>query len=399
MSNIDFVLEGLNNVIDLNTLAVLEDGLDISAIEADATATVDIKLTDIKKIFRFIIDSSDIDQNDLDDTLYYVKMNNWPNNLIINPAHAILDASSNTYGTYNDERNMVKHDFVRHLSNEIFGTHKAVDLFTNEDYLKFDIAKKGHEVSWKHIKETLDNAYNSIEQIFYTNESDVSNNFTKELLLQIIHKNPDRLQQISSIMNNQYMSIPFIEGDTINFKTTLYPNPLQKNLTGVENINPRSYNIQLRVQEDVNINVVAPTDAKFVRQTDYNTSYNYTDGFEEFNMPVINSFDISNNTSTTLILIIDANTLNNSSIRINAYDENSNVITSFENIFIDISEETIPAFITLINSGSLNETISEYEQSRGIHQYKFEFVTNDNLEGNAFDTYIYSNNSTGYQRI
>jgi hypothetical protein len=403
MTNIDFVLEGLNNVINLTTLSTIQDGIDVSNIEADVNAIIDIKLTDMKKVFRFITDASDMDDINIDDTKYFVKMNNWPSNLILNPAHAILDISSNEYGTYENTRNMVKHDFVRHLANELFGSYKATELFTNQDYIKFDIAKKGHEISWLTIKEKLNSSYKSITQPFYTDtDTDISNNFTRDLLLQIINKNPERLQNISSIMNNDYLSIPFQDGDTINFKTVIYPNPLQKNLTGVNNISKRTYNIQLRAKEDIDFETVIPTDATFIRETNYNNSYNYNDGFEEFIMPIISRFDISSN-DTSLLLFINANTFNRTSLKINIYNSEGDVVEidnkKMENIFIDISEELLPAIITIIDTTTLDKSLTDYETEYGIYQYKFEFVTNDDLYGPVFDSYIYGNNNNNYELI
>lgn len=397
MSGIDFVLEGLNHSLVMTDIGTLESiSGELVDIEADVVATIDIKKTDIKKVFRFVTDASDIDDMDMYDIKYYVKMNNWPTNLIINPAHAILEPSSNDYDDHPDDRNMVKHDFVRYLADKLFGTHKGLDLMTNVSYLTYDIAKKSHNSGWLHIKETLENAFNSAEQAYYTNaDSDASNNYTKQFLGQLINYYPERLSNLDSIMGNTYYSIPFEEGDSISFKTTIYPNPLQHNLTGVDPIGPRTYKIKMQVKEDNNVNTTEPSDKTFVRQTDYNKSYNYTDGFEEFVMPVIEDFQVAVS-DTTITLVIGANTLNNVSIRLNAYDSNGNVIESFENLYIDISEENIPAFVSILNTSELSQTVSQYESTNGINNYKFEFVTNDDIDGNAFKTFLSTNMAGGY---
>ena len=399
MSNtpIEFILDGLNTSIQMNTLGELEQlDSDLITISGDTIANIDIAKTDIKKIFRFVSDSNDMDDTDLNDIKYYVKMNNWPDNLIINPSHAIIDPSENNYGIYNDEKNMVKHDFMRHIAEHLFGTHNAVDLMTNESYLTYDMAKKGHDVSWKRIKETLDSAFNSATQEYYTNaDSDASNNYTKQFLVQLINYYPERLSRLDSIMNNEYQSIPFEDGDSISFKTTIYPNPLQHNLTGVDPIPPKTYHIKIRVKDDDKVNIIKPIDTTFVRTTDYNNSYNYTDGFVEFVMPIIEDLQVSSN-DTILTLVIGANTLNLTSIRLNAYDINENIITNFENLYIDISEENIPAFVNILNTTNLNQTITEYETSNNINKYKLEFVTNDDLEGQAFKTFMMTNKTNGY---
>jgi hypothetical protein len=392
----EFILEGLNNTIDMTTTADLEEGVFNYEMDVSATATIDIKLTDAKKIFRYIIDASDIDDLDNTDTQYYVKMNNWPENLILNPAHAILEASSNEFGTYEDRRNMVKHDFVRYLAKQLFGTHKGVDLFTNEAEIKYDIAKKSHETSWIHIKNTLDNAYKSESQPYFTNaDVDATNNFTKDLLLQIIDKNPSRLSSLSSIMNNNYFSIPFEEGDSISFKTTIYPEPTQKNLTGKSSIEARPYRIKLNIKEDINVNNIEPDDETFIRETNYNLSHNYNNGFVEFVMPVISSFDISSNTNTTT-LIINANTFNITSIRVMAYNSNGDVLEPFSNLYIDLADQNIPAIINFIDTTDQGISVSQYESNNSIASYTFEFVTNDDLTGPAFTTYSVTNKTNGY---
>lgn len=397
MSGIDFVLEGLNHSLIMTSTGTLESiSGELIDIDADVTATIDIKKTDIKKVFRFVTDASDINDADLYDIQYYVKMNNWPTNLIVNPAHAILEASSNQYDNYEDNRNMVKHDFVRYLADKLFGTHKGTDLMTNTSYLTYDIAKKSHDSGWLHIKDTLQNAFNNSTQAYYTNaDSDASNNYTKQFLAQLINYFPERLSNLDSIMNNNYYSIPFEEGDSISFKTTIYPNPLQHNLTGVDPIPPRTYKIKMQVKEDNNVNIVSPSDNTFVRQTDYNKSYNYTDGFEEFTMPIIEDFQV-NTDNTSITLVIGANTLNLVSIRLNAYDSNETVIPEFENIYIDVSEENIPASINILDTSELGQTVTQYESSNNINKYKFEFVTNDDLEGSPFKTFIVLNNTGNY---
>ena len=77
---------------------------------------------------------------------------------ILNPVHAMMDdtasenpiATGDSNGTYVDNRMLVKHDFVRYLALKLFNTYQGVDLFSNENAMKEDLAAKG-AAAWENV--------------------------------------------------------------------------------------------------------------------------------------------------------------------------------------------------------------------------------------------------------
>lgn len=266
ITNLDFVLTGLDEEITMGASGELF-GVAIPTMDASATAVFNVKTETMRNVFRFQTDASDVDQvADGTDTLYYVKMDQWPATAILNPAHAMMDhsdsenaiATADSNGTYVDNRMLVKHDFVRYLALKLFNTYQGVDLFSNEDEMKEDLAAKG-ATAWASISGDLHTADSSSPM---TNDDD-TNNFSRQLLEQIINNDRDRLISDASAgtidASNAIQAVPLVDGDSISFKVTLKAATGQHNLTGVSAIGDRSYKIKLILGSGTN---TAPTDKK-----------------------------------------------------------------------------------------------------------------------------------------
>ena len=266
ITNLDFVLTGLDEEITMGASGELF-GVAIPTMDASATAVFNVKTETMRNVFRFQTDASDVDQvADGTDTLYYVKMDQWPAAGILNPAHAMMDhsdsenaiATADSNGTYADNRMLVKHDFVRYLALKLFNTYQGVDLFSNEDAMKEDLAAKG-ATAWASISGDLHTADSSSPM---TN-SDSTNNFSRQLLEQIINNDRDRLISDASAgtidASNVVQAVPLVDGDSISFKVTLKAATGQHNLTGVSAIGDRTYKIKLILGSGTN---TAPTDKK-----------------------------------------------------------------------------------------------------------------------------------------
>ena len=264
ITNLDFVLTGLDEEITMGASGELF-GVAIPAMDVSATAVFNVKTETMRNVFRFQTDASDVDQvADGTDTLYYVKMDQWPATAILNPAHAMMDhsdsenaiATADSNGTYADNRMLVKHDFVRYLALKLFNTYQGVDLFSNEDAMKEDLAAKG-AAAWVSISGDLHSADSASPMT-----NDISNNnFSRQLLEQIINNDRDRLVSDASAgtidASNEIQAIPLVDGDTISFKVTLKAAAGQHNLTGVSAIGDRTYKIKLILGNGTN---TAPTD-------------------------------------------------------------------------------------------------------------------------------------------
>jgi len=263
ITNLDFVLTGLDEEITMGASGELF-GVAIPTMDVSATAIFNVKTETMRNVFRFQTDASDVDVVDGTDTQYYVKMDQWPATAILNPAHAMMDhsdsenpiATGDSNGTYVDNRMLVKHDFVRYLALKLFNTYQGVDLFSNEDAMKEDLAAKG-AAAWASISGDLHTANGNNPM---TNNDDV-NNFSRQLLEQIINNDRDRLISDASAgtidASNVVQAMPLVDGDTISFKITLKAATGQHNLTGVSAIGDRTYKIKLVLGSGTN---TAPTD-------------------------------------------------------------------------------------------------------------------------------------------
>lgn len=275
ITTLDFVLTGLDEEITMGASGELF-GVAIPAMDVSATAIFNVKTETMRNVFRFQTDASDVDTvTDGTDTQYYVKMDQWPATAILNPAHAMMDhsdsenpiATGDSNGTYVDNRMLVKHDFVRYLALKLFNTYQGVDLFSNEDAMKEDLAEKG-AAAWASISGDLHGSAGPL-----TN-NDNDDNFSRQLLEQIINNDRDRLISDASAgtidASNEIQAMPLVDGDTISFKVTLKAATGQHNLTGVSAIGDRTYKIKLVLGSGTN---TEPTDSNSTNNSSY-----YVDG-------------------------------------------------------------------------------------------------------------------------
>ena len=279
ISNLDFVLTGLDEEFTMGVSGELT-GSAIPGMDVSATAIYTVSTTKMRDVFRFQTDAADVDTitSSGTDTKYYVNMDQWSTTGILNPAHAMMDhtlsdspiATGSGSNLYNNDRMLVKHDFVRYLALKLFNTHQATDLFSNEDDMKEDLAAKGASV-WESISGDLHTADANNPM----SNSDDTNNFSRQLLEQIINNDRDRLYYDSSAgtINDTYdeQPIPLVDGDTISFKVTISAAPGQHNLTGVSAIGSRSYKIKLVLGSVAN---TTPTETG----SSYNSSYYQDNG-------------------------------------------------------------------------------------------------------------------------
>jgi hypothetical protein len=264
---VDFVLETFNYELEMGVSGEMFE-IPIPVLDTSANAEYYASVSSMRNAFYFQTDSRDISDLSGDDIKYYV---NWPVHVILNPCHAYVSsnaiATTDLSGNIPSNRQLVKHDFIRHIAKDLFNTHLAVDLFQNEQALKDDLASKGHSEAWESIlsdisavsitNTTLQGPDGSGEY-YITNGITTNNNLTRELLGQVISSAPVRLYDLSGIaLNNnlalEKFSIPFQDGDSISFKLTLKAAPNQHLL--VDKVNPvpdRTYRIRLNIVDTVN---------------------------------------------------------------------------------------------------------------------------------------------------
>lgn len=248
---VNFTLTGLNQEFTLGVSGELAGEVP-ATLDVSAVAIYNVKLSDMKNVFKFQTDSFDVNDVDASDIKYYVYMNAWPTDGSLNPVHAgmLTNPILATAGDIVAAKNLVKHDFLRYLAEKLFNTPHGVDLFSNEDALLADLATKGATA-----KAAIDASLNAVNQAnaangssphkYSTNDlSPAAANFSRELMRQIANVAPSRFYGITG--STAIQSVPLEAGDTINFKVSISPAPGQHGLTS--RLNPfdtRVYQIQL----------------------------------------------------------------------------------------------------------------------------------------------------------
>jgi hypothetical protein len=175
-----------------------------------------------------------------------------------------------TAGEVVANKNLVKHDFVRYLAKCLFNTPHGVDLFSNEDALLTDLVQKGAaaRVAIEASLTTVDisnAAFGTAGSKYSTNALTTPANFSRVLLRQVASVRPSRFYEADVSGASGIQSVPFKNGDTISFKTSIAPASLQHDLTGRTGpFGPRVYQIKLVMVADA----AAPLDNIIPAETD-----------------------------------------------------------------------------------------------------------------------------------
>jgi len=247
---VNFTLTGLNQTFTIGVSGELAGEAPV-ALDVSAVALYNVKLSDMLAVFKFQSDSFDVNDTDASDIKYYVYMNAWPADGSLNPVHAglLTNPILATAGDIVANKNLVKHDFVRYLAEQLFNTPHGVDLFSNEDALLSDLASKGATA-----KAAIDASLNAVNQEnaangtspnkYSTNALTGAANFSRELMRQVASQAPSRFAGITG--STAIQSVPLEAGDTINFKVSISPAANQHNLTSrPAAFDTRVYKIQL----------------------------------------------------------------------------------------------------------------------------------------------------------
>ena len=276
--SVNFTLTGLNQNFTLGVSGELAGEAPV-ALDVSCVAVYNVKLSDMLAVFKFQSDSFDVNDTDASDIKYYVYMSNWPAELKLNPVHAGALSSSPilaTGGSIVAEKNLVKHDFVRYLAEQLFNTPHGVDLFSNEDALLSDLVAKGVTA-----REAIDASLNAVNQAnaahgtspdkYSTNALTGAANFSRELMRQVANAAPSRFASITN--SNAIQSVPLLEDDTISFKVSISPAANQHDLTSRPTaFDTRVYQIKLVLKADVDATNTAPTEADSTSEYPYHAA-------------------------------------------------------------------------------------------------------------------------------
>jgi hypothetical protein len=265
MAPINFALSSLNQTTQCVDGAVLEQFT--SSLVHDATGIFYVNLQDMMNVFGYQTDGIDINNEAASDLKYYVDMTQWPANLTLNPSHAMMYNALSTGGfdifdsSISNTKKLVKHDYIRYLSNKLFNTTRGVDLMSNEFELSENLAGDGSLFTSMNAN-NIYNILNSIcttattgmsgpdnnSKMYLTNTTLIPTNIVRSIMDQISAGDPPRFNNLDPSTNNTLIrSVPFMVDDTLNFTLTIKAAPGQNTLTNVALIQDRTYLISLIV--------------------------------------------------------------------------------------------------------------------------------------------------------
>jgi hypothetical protein len=267
----DFYVEALNVSVDA-TKALLQGATDASFI-ADVVAEVDFPLADALAMFHFQSDAIDVNNivtEDLKYKLNYTADSNVTNGVpdtvmvsgwLSNTICTGTDTSDATYlaGTSGAAHKAVPFEYVRYLAQNLFNTHLGVDLFSNETEVREDMDASA--------RSALDAALSAIRDLSggdFVEAGTQYNSFahpSQSILEKIIALDASRLSDLSPYLVSggddsgadpanpePTFKVPFIVGDTLQFKLTVSADANQSDIVGgVNAIADRTYRIVMNI--------------------------------------------------------------------------------------------------------------------------------------------------------
>jgi len=258
-SSVDFVLDAFNTSSTLDVAGTIPASLPVQPVST-YTCKLDVQTSDVRNIFQFQTDATDITDLEGSDLTYHFNVNaiydltNGTAGVALNPADALMTAGASQGHAGDASKTLVQHDFVRKLCKHYFNTEYMVDNLSNEEAVRQEIHNRG---AADFMENLVTKVYNANGQ---TNEWDGSgnpdNNLGKRVMEQIAWSNSIRLiasgadDTISDTSGNQ--PIPFIDGDKIVCSWTLTENSEQKNTRGflADEMSSVLYRVELTLVSD-----------------------------------------------------------------------------------------------------------------------------------------------------
>lgn len=291
---LSFILRSLNQetqCIDGVTLTKFTDTLAF-----DAMAIFYVNIDDMKNVFGYQLDGTNINNLDSENTKYYVDMEKWPANLTLNPSHAMMFNPLSTGGfdisdtTISNSKKLVKHDYIRYLAQRLFNTTRAVDLMSNEFEIIENLAGNGSLFTGMNSRNILDilkgistNASTALDgtdannnnKKYLTNNTSSQTNIVRSIIEQISNGDPKRFSDLVDSSNNHLIRpVPFIVDDKLHFTLKIKAAPSQNDLTKVSTIPDRTYLISLILTNgDANTRNLQVADSAFIGDIPYSKYY------------------------------------------------------------------------------------------------------------------------------
>jgi len=309
----DIVLDSFNTELQIESALTNCNTFVLNGVDACAVYEMSINL--IRSMFKYNTDPED----DFCSIRYYT---HYRPEFYFNPADAKLNhpksfgaiATANSNGVYASELMTIKYDYVRYLALKLFNTITAVDLFLNLEDLLDDISYKINNAMEQNVNliKDCDSIYglnpglmndeemsvifdyvcNEFVTVYAKYLDDMANqNICKELFLQLLQFDTERF----NVPNTGPRSLPFVCGDTINFKIRVNAATNQHILTDVDPILPRTYHIKIVLVDIVIPVITVPCQIKKRRKKKVAYAYNPTEKptiiFKDINNLPIDYYD------------------------------------------------------------------------------------------------------------
>ena len=236
-----------------------------AALTGDATAVFQISVDDAKAVFKFKTDSVNIGVDDplmvffVDPTVAGLDVLSNAGNATVTVGYA---ANSDANGSFAASEMGVKYDYIRYLADGLFGTTFGTELFSNADAIRGSLntilGSTGVGHSGYVVNTALANVANTnsaAPMVAYDGGAETTygmpsseqgaDNISRELFMQMIGHAPTRFNDISDTIAPQ--SLPFINGDCIEYMVTINAAANQHLLTGANPIAARNYVIRLNI--------------------------------------------------------------------------------------------------------------------------------------------------------
>lgn len=273
----EFVLYSFSSSVTMNVSTIVDDVIP-GAIDLSAIAVFYMAQEDIQNVFQVYTDSDQITDISYEGMHYHIFMDNWPAGLRLNPMNAMMDRPESANALFNastPSEMLVKHDFIRYLSQKLFNTPMATDLFSNESELLNHFNSLGELVYqdisatlWKYATTSSTPVPQDVTSGFIinpvtglkatTNDLPTLDNLGFVLTNKLLETLPHRVNNLQLGPTNLFR-LPILAGDTISFTFTINPCPGQNELTGVPPFEGRTYKIRIVIDDGSHINTI-PTD-------------------------------------------------------------------------------------------------------------------------------------------
>jgi len=265
--NADFYLDNLNTNVYADKLTINKKTYDIGTYDVKAMIIYPLE----KNPFYFGVNNEDFDLDKINNTNYidndivFMLDSDAFKHLLIhitnNISNAEIDKSYNEHINYFNEINTsvtltIPRFYTFYIANELFDSPKGELLFNNEDIVVNNLTTNintsyenkvtivANNWSIKYNKNLQDKNDLFLFPYILNNENEINDNPSKKIFDYNLLLRPEIFNDINRfrVCNSNTYHIPFLSGDSITFKITIYPDENQSSIiNNTKTIKPLIY--------------------------------------------------------------------------------------------------------------------------------------------------------------